>query len=171
MESKKIVCPNCHGTLEVTNPKQDPLLMIKCPNPACGAKLRIRFDTGETVLAPKKATPKVPGYLTWQGQIFELKKGKNTLGRNSSKHESLIEFTTDDKSVSRTHCLIEVVEIKDGRIKAIVSDIRTPEKIDKMPTKVGSLSLAKEDQIVLADGDLIHMGHQTIQYHQKAIEE
>jgi hypothetical protein len=171
MESKKIVCPNCHGTLEVTNPKQDPLLMIKCPNPACGAKLRIRFDTGETVLAPKKATPKVPGYLTWQGQIFELKEGKNTLGRSSSKHESLIEFPTDDKSMSRVHCLIEVVIIQDGRVKAIFSDIRTSEKIDKLPTKVGNLALAIEDRIVLTDGDLLQIGHQTIRFNQKSIEE
>ena len=69
MESKKVVCPNCRGTLEITNPKQEPFLMIKCPNPACGAKLRIRFDTGETVLAPKKTAPKVPGYLIPWGVV------------------------------------------------------------------------------------------------------
>lgn len=171
MESKKIVCPNCHGTLEVTNPKQEPFLMIKCPNPACGAKLRIRFDTGETVLAPQKAAVKVPGYLNWQGHLYELREGKNTVGRNSSKHEALIEFSTDDKSMSRTHCLIEVVRTTDGRMKAVLSDIRTSEKIDKMPTKVGNLPLAIEDRIVLADGDLIQMGQQKIRFNQKNIEE
>ena len=98
MESKKIVCPNCHGTLEVTNPKQEPLLMIKCPNPACGAKLRIRFDTGETVLAPQKAAVKVP-YFCWHLINFF----RCPYVRENCLHPSICGSYNFNEAVSATH--------------------------------------------------------------------
>lgn len=169
MESKKIVCPNCHGVLEVTNPKQEPSLMIKCPNPACGVKLRVRFDTGETVLAQKKSSATVPGYLTWQGRSYKLKEGRNTLGRSSSKHEAQIEIDTGDKSVSRLHCLIETVRTENNRVKVIISDLRSPEKIIQKPTIVYEDELAPEDRLVLEDGDTIHIGDQALRFHQEEL--
>ena len=170
MESKKITCPGCHGLLEVTNPKQEPVLMIKCPNPECGAKLRVRFDTGETVLAPKKSAATVPGYLTWGGQCYELKEGRNTVGRSSSKHEASIEIVTDDKSMSRVHCLLEVIRLKSGRVKVIISDLRTADKIAQKPTLVYDEPLSTEDRLVLEDGDTIGIGGQTLRFHQKPLE-
>lgn len=176
MVSKKIVCPSCHGTLEVTNPRQEPELMIKCPNPACGAKLRVRFDTGETVLAAKKGAATVPGYLTWGGQAYELKEGRNTVGRSSSKHEADIEIPTDDHSVSRMHCLLEAIRLSDcnsdktGRVKVIISDLRSSDKIVQKPTLVYEEPLAAEDRLVLDDGDSIEIGNQVLRFHQKTLE-
>ena len=170
MESKKIVCPSCHGTLEVTNPRQEPVLMIKCPNPACGAKLRVRFDTGETILATKKGAATVPGYLTWGGQAYELKEGCNAVGRSSSKHEADIEIPTDDRSVSRMHCLLDAKRLNSGRVKVIISDLRTAEKISQKPTLVYDEPLAQEDQLVLEDGDTIEIGGQVLRFHQKPLE-
>jgi len=170
MERKKITCPNCHGMLEVTNPKGEPVLMIKCPNPTCGAKLRIRFDTGETVLAPKKGVATVPGYLNWSGQSFELKEGRNSVGRASSKHEADIELMTDDRSVSRVHCLLEAVKLKTGRVKVVISDLRSADKIAQKPTLVYDEPLAQEDRLVMEDGDTIEIGSQTLHFHQKPME-
>lgn len=170
MESKKIVCPACHGALEVTNPKNEPLLMIKCPNPACGVNLRVRFDTGETIMASKKEAATVPGYLTWDGQCYALNEGKNTLGRSSSTHEANIEIATNDKSVSRLHCLLDVIRLKNGRVKVVVSDLRTAEKIAQKPTMVYDEPLAQEDRLVLEDGDTIEIGGQTLRFHQKPLD-
>lgn len=170
MESKKIVCPGCHGTLEVTNPRKEPVLMIKCPKPACGAKLRVRFDTGETVLAPKKGAATVPGYLSWGGETYELKEGRNTVGRSSSKHEAGIEIATDDKSVSRLHCQLEATRLKSGRVKVIISDLRAGDKIVRKPTLVDEEPMAAEDCLVLEDGDTIGIGDQTLYFHQKPLE-
>lgn len=169
MESKTIVCPNCQGRLEVTNPRQEPVLMIKCPNPACGARLRVRFDTGETVLAQKKNVATVPGYLTWGGQIYELHEGRNTLGRSSSKHEANIEIDTEDKSVSRVHCLLEAMKLKSGRVKVVISDLRSAAKIALKPTLVYDEPLAAEDCLVLDDNDTIEIGGQTLRFHQKSL--
>ena len=51
MEKKTIRCPRCRGILEVTNPKELPELLITCPNPNCGARMRVTFATGDTILA------------------------------------------------------------------------------------------------------------------------
>ena len=171
MEAKRIKCPQCHGLLEVTNPKGEAMLLITCPNPACKAKMRVQFDTGKTILAQSKKNETVPGFLTYQGRRYELKEGRNTVGRNSSKHEANIEFVTDDKSMSRLHCQLEAVKLKNGRIKVIISDLRASEKIAQIPLCVEDEPLAKEDRIVLADGDYIQMGRQRIKFSQKALEE
>ena len=144
--------------------------MIKCPNPECGVKLRVRFDTGETVIAPKKGAANVPGYLIWDGQSFELKEGRNSVGRGSSKHEADIELPTDDRSVSRVHCLLEVIKLKSGRVKVVVSDLRSADKIAQKPTLVYDEPLASEDRLVLEDGDTIEIGDQTLRFHQKSME-
>lgn len=170
MEAKRIKCPNCHGVLEVTNPRNQTVLLITCPNPDCKAKIRVQFDTGETILAQSKKNEMVPGFLTYQGHTYKLMEGKNTIGRSSSKHEAQIEFTTDDKSMSRLHCQIEVVKLKSNRMKVIISDLRTKEKIVQRPLCVEEEPLAKEDRVVLADGDYILMGRQRIRFSQKPIE-
>lgn len=170
MESKKIVCPGCHGMLEVTNPRGEAVLMVKCPNPACGAKLRVRFDTGETVLATKKGAATVPGYLTWGGQAYELKEGRNSVGRGSSKHEADIEIPTDDRSMSRLHCLLDAKRLNCGRVKVIISDLRSADKIAQKPTLVYDEPLAQEDHLVLEDGDTIEIGGQVLRFHQKPLE-
>ena len=144
--------------------------MIKCPNPACGAKLRVRFDTGETIIAPKKTAATVPGYLTWDGQSFELKEGRNSVGRGSSKHEADIELPTEDRSVSRLHCLLDARRLNSGRVKVVISDLRTAEKISQKPTLIYDESLAPEDMLVLEDGDTIEIGDQTLRFHQKTLE-
>ena len=170
MEAKRIKCPNCHGVLEVTNPKNETILLITCPNPNCKAKMRVQFDTGETIVAQSKKNEMVPGFLTYKGNTYELMEGKNTIGRSSSKHEAQIEFATDDKSMSRLHCQIEVVKLKRNRMKAVINDLRTPEKIAQRPLCVENEPLAKEDRVVLANGDFILMGRQRIRYNQKPIE-
>lgn len=167
MESKIIVCPNCRGKLEVTNPKEEPMLKITCPNPACGAKLRVRFDTGETIIAPKKDMATVPGYLSYGGKHFELQEGRNSVGRASSKHEAQIELNTSDKSMSRVQCLLDVVRTEKGRVKVIISDLRSSDKIAQKPTLIGDEPLEKGDRLVLEDGDTIQMGEQIIRFCQK----
>lgn len=170
MEAKRIKCPNCHGMLEVTNPKNEAILLITCPNPNCKAKIRVQFDTCETIIEQSKKNEMVPGFLTYQGHKLELMEGKNTIGRSSSKHEAKIELDTDDKSMSRLHCQIEVVKLKSNRMKAIISDLRTPEKIVHRPLCVEDEPLAKEDRVVLTNGDVILLGKQKVHYYQKSIE-
>ena len=170
MESKIITCPNCHEQREVTNPKKQRLLMITCSNPTCGAKIRVRFDTGETIIAQKKNAATVPGYLSYGGKHYELQEGRNTVGRSSSKHEAQIELETTDRTMSRVQCLLEVVRTENGRVKVIISDLRSSNKISQKPTLVGDDPLEEGDRLVLEDGDTIQMGEQIVKFHQKELE-
>ena len=169
MESKIITCPNCHEQREVTNPKKQRLLMITCSNPTCGAKIRVHFDTGETIIAKKKKAATVPGYLSYNRKNFELQEGRNTVGRNNSKHEAQIELDTTDKTMSRVHALLEAIRTESGRVKVVVSDLRTADKIAQCPTLVGDDPLVEGDRIVLEDGDTIQMGGQITRFHQQEL--
>lgn len=169
MERKIITCPNCRGRHEVTIPKEQRILMITCKNPSCGAKIRVCFDTGKTIIAQKKNAATVPGYLSYGGKCFELHEGRNTVGRYNSKHEASIEFETADRSMSRVHSLLEVVRTKSGRVKVIVSDLRSVDKIALMPTLVDDDPLVDDDRLVLEDGDTIQMGEQIIRFFQKEL--
>ncbi len=170
MDSRIITCPNCHGKLEVSNPKKQQMLMIVCPNPTCGAKIRVRFDTGETIFAQKKIVSIVSGYISFSKKNFELHEGRNTVGRYNSKHEAQIELETYDKTMSRVHCLLEVVRTESGRVKVIVSDLRSADKIAKKPTLISDEPLEEGDRLVLEDGDTIQMGDQIIRFHQQKLE-
>lgn len=169
MEKKTITCPKCRGILEVTNPKGQPAVLITCPNPQCGAKLRVAFDTDKTQLAQPKANDKVAGYLQ-QGELcLQLQSGRNTLGRMSQKHEATIEIATDDMSVSRLHCQIDVMTTSSGRVKAVLSDLRSSEKMAIKPTLLYNEPLLDGDRLVLVDGDTITIGNQTLTYHQQEL--
>ena len=153
----------------MTIPKEQRILMITCKNPSCGAKIRVCFDTGKTIIAQKKNAATVPGYLSYGGNHYELHEGRNTVGRSSSKHEAQIEFETTDRTMSRVQCLLEVVRTKNGRVKVIISDMRSSDKISQKPTLVGDDPLVGDDRLVLEDGDTIQMGEQIIRFNQKEL--
>ena len=164
MEAKRIKCPRCQGLLEVTNPKNQPALLITCPNPQCGAKIRLTFATGETQLAEQGANEKEIGRLVFQGWEFPLQEGVNTIGRHSQSCTSTIQLETNDLTMSRTHAQIEVKRLKSGRVKAILSDVRDIGKMEAVPMMLDDETLFPEDAIVLANGDVITMGHTKIKY-------
>ena len=166
METKEITCPQCKGRLEITNPRNEPVLFITCPNPACKAKMRVAFDMGKTFLTSKKKNEDAPGYLEYKGAKFNLNEGRNTVGRTCLKHIAQIELPTDDMTMSREHCMIEVTRLANGRMKAVISDMRSIEKIKKKPTVIENMCLEKDDRIVMTDGDLVKMGEQLLRYYQ-----
>ena len=149
MEKKTIKCPRCHGILEVTNPKNEPVLMITCPNPQCGARMRLTFDTGETIIADHEAGDDIIG---------------NIVGRQSKSSQSTIQLPTDDMSMSRSHVRIMVHRLKSGRIKAVLSDMRDGKKMQTLPTYIDDEPLQPEDAYVLENGDTITLGKTKIRY-------
>lgn len=165
MEKKKIQCPKCHGILEVTNPRSEPVLLITCPNPQCGAKMRITFDTGETVLAQQQEGNSTSiGHLEFAGSCYPLAEGENTVGRQAQTSEATIQLPTEDRSMSRMHLRIQVQRLKSGRIKAVVTDLRDATKIEQLPTTIDDEPLLPEDAFVLANGDVIALGGSRIKY-------
>lgn len=168
LKSRKITCPNCKAVIEVGNPNLLSERDINCPNPACKALLHVRFNDGETILAERKKRGNILGQLQYKGQApFQLKEGINTIGRKDSKHSADFGIETDDVSMSRVHCQIEVVRLKDGTVKSIISDVRTDEKISGWATEINNEPLAYGDRIILDDSDLIKMGNTIVRYVQE----
>ncbi|MCR5157774.1 MAG: FHA domain-containing protein [Prevotella sp.] len=165
MEKKKIIkCPRCQGILEVTNPKAEPVLLITCPNPQCGAKMRVTFDTGETQLAETERTDDQPGRLAFGGIYYPLAEGENSVGRQSKTSKATIQLPTDDLSMSRAHVRIMVHRLKSGRVKAIISDMRGADKQQQLPTRIDDEPMMPEDAFVLTHGDSITLGNTRIKY-------
>lgn len=164
MEKKTIKCPQCHGILEITNPKSEPVLLITCPNPQCGAKMRVTFVTGETVFAGHERNDEKAGRLVFKGDSYPLMEGENTVGRQAKTSKATIQLPVDDQSVSREHLKIVVHRLKSGRVKAVVSDMRTSDKMKKKPTHIDDEPLMPEDAFVLSHGDTITLGNTKIKY-------
>ena len=164
MEKKTIKCPRCHGILEVTNPKNEPVLMITCPNPQCGAKMRLTYDTGETIMADTGAGDDTIGHIMLDGKKYALKEGENIVGRQSKTTDATIQLVTNDMTMSRSHLSIKVHRLKNGRIKAVLSDARDAKKMQSLPTYIDDEPLQPEDAYVLENGDRITIGKTKIRY-------
>lgn len=164
MNSKKIQCPRCLGMLEVTNPKNEPSLLITCPNPQCNAKMRVDFQTGETVLAQADKGDTIIGHLSFAGDKYPLAEGINTIGRKAKSSQATIQIDTDDRSMSRLHAQIKVVRLNTGRIKAILSDRRDEKKMASFPLTIEEEPLFPGDAVNLANGDIIQMGKTKLKY-------
>ena len=167
LKSRKITCPHCKAMIEVTNPKGLDYREITCPNPACKATLHVRFYEGETILAENRDLKVSLGAIEYNGLRMPLHEGKNSIGRKDSKNTADIGVETTDKSMSRQHCQIEVIRLKSGKVKPVISDLRGKDKMDKMPTMINGEPLKVCDRIVLDDGDKIQLGETVVKFWQK----
>ena len=165
MQKKTITCPKCGTPLEVTNPNGQDIILINCPQ--CQAKLRVQFNTGETVLEESSSDKKKIGSLSCKGIKYPLQLGLNTIGRKSNKSTATIQIDTDDRSVSRVHAEIEVVRLQNERIKVVLRDIRDSEKIKIKPSYFEDQKMYPEDRINLENGDTFKIGETLIKYVQK----
>ena len=164
MEKKKIKCPQCHGMLEVSNPGDKPAMLITCPNPQCGARMRIDFQTGLTQLDDGGKDSSVVGHIVFAGHNYSLNEGINTIGRRASTSDATMQIDTDDQSMSRLHATLRVERLKSGRVKVILSDARPPEKAARLPIRFDEEPLYPEDAIVLANGDTFILGKTKLTY-------
>jgi pSer/pThr/pTyr-binding forkhead associated (FHA) protein len=103
----------------------------------------------------------VPGWLivhdeAVRNQTFDLKEGKNIIGRKSSMPID-IAIETDDMTMSRRHCFIEVVlNEKRGEFDFLISDLKAINgtilngRVQK--------KLSEQDVIYLNDSDTFQLG-------------
>lgn len=146
------------------------MLLINCPNPQCGARIRVRFDTGQTILAPDREVATVPGYLTHKGQHYPLQEGRNIVGRASQSGGATVSIVTNDRTMSRQHCLLEAIATKSGRVKVVLSDLRDAEKIEACPILLNEEPVLPDERLVLDNGDEMLLGSQLLRFTQKPLE-
>jgi len=167
MEIKYIKCPKCGVTLQVKNSKNEDIKTIKCPS--CQSTLKVIFrrnpngnpneslsDGSETRYGA--ATSQVSSfYLTTDGRRYALPPGYNTVGRRASDSTAKIMIDTDDRTMSRSHAVINITRLSSGSYKAVIMNAK-----NKNNTYVNGVLLEGDDAIILSDGDEIVMGRTTL---------
>lgn len=88
-------------------------------------------------------------------QSFDLKKGKNIIGRRSSVHAD-IAIETKDEYMSRRHCMVEVTVNPSGTYDFLLSDLKALNGTFLNGT--ARKRLKPEDMVMLNDGDTIQIG-------------
>jgi len=144
---KAFKCPKCKGTIPINTLRevkkstdQEPeTTLLNSPLEACGQL---------TVIANE-----------WtKAQTFTLHEGVYTIGRASHSGHADLAIQTDDHSMSRTHCQIEIKKDKQG-YKHYLSDNNS-----KNHTLYNDSYLEKEEIVILHNNDKIIIGRTIIKF-------
>jgi DNA-directed RNA polymerase subunit RPC12/RpoP len=89
-------------------------------------------------------------------RVYPLRNGKNVIGRNcdTTPTEVTLRIDTEDKYMSRKHCIIEVIEEK-NRVDYVLSDSMS---INGTYRNGKTERLLTNDEIYLKDSDCIQIG-------------
>ena len=179
MQTKRIQCPQCGVVLDVKNSKNETVKEITCPS--CKSMLKVSFERvqepldARTYYAPKgpvnesetilgdrntiKQNEKLSVSLVHEGKSYPLEEGRNIVGRKGNTSQATVQIATDDKYMSRQHISIDVTNMGDGMIKAVLSNYQ-----NKNSTMIEGQPIETGDQIRLADGNTITMGKTTVTF-------
>ncbi len=176
MQTKRIQCPQCGVVLDVRNSKNERVKHIACPS--CATVLQINFEQqkepleAHTYYAPKQRnddygktelaaspTRNQTASLIYKGVIYNLEVGDNIIGRKGNTSKASLQIATEDRYMSRQHCIIQVTVLSDKSLKVILRDYQ-----NKNMTFVNGQSIAQDDEIRLSDGDKITMGQTTLTF-------
>jgi len=148
--------PSAMGGETEYRPAQQP-----APQQASQETMFAPSNEGETqYMAPKQSAAPRIGHLLCNGMRYQLRQGRNTVGRRAMTSAADIQLDIDDRYVSRMQTEINVAVV--GRIvKAVICNTQS-----KNPTYVNGRELLEGDAISLNDGDTISMGNTTIEYHE-----
>lgn len=163
---KRFVCPSCKVTLQVkfSSPQpQEPLepktfyAPPKQPVADNGTTQLAGASYGTTQYAPKKTSPSSHIRLMFEEKEYALLEGQNIVGRKGTTSKATIQIETEDRYMSRQHCIINVSILPDGSPKAVLSNY-----LNKNQTSVNGQVIGNGDEIRLTNGDRIKMGHTTV---------
>lgn len=158
LEYKNVTCPICKHTYPFTEFKR-----INTDQRFDETRTRYSKDNLDEHTVFKREEKKVQheenlilGHLKsrYTHQNFQLRPGRNVIGRKSSKSNAdFMLDTVSDRRMSREHILIEVKRIPDKGYVHYLSLFK--EKTN--PTYVGNEPIYFGDCIVLKDGDIIRL--------------
>lgn len=180
-----IKCPECGKILLIKNQNNIETLSKKYVTcPVC--KTRNQFENFEKVTKreddERTITGKVPGSNNEDATIlpssstsigkllnlqskseYQLKIGKNTLGRKVSNPLPTVSIAVEEmqtnNSMSREHAIIEVSRMGNGSCRHILYNWK-----NKNGTYINGTSLEGKDSAVLNDGDLLRFGQVVMKF-------
>ena len=157
------ICPACKATLSFDRALNS---VVKCPNCKFTGKVETFKEKEPETEAPgnpSKGKIYKPGKLEFvksdvewlsKEKIVDLKRGVNTLGRQSGDSKATIQLPVIDPYMSRVHATIDVVMKADGVFEHRLSSMKS-----KNGTFHNGELLADSDVIKLLPGETIRLGH------------
>ncbi len=126
------------------------------------AFIKQQYSTDETALSRQggcdqtkieSAQKQSVGVLTDNiGNSYHLQLGVNTVGRKAASSTASVQISTDDRTMSRSHAIIEVCNTG-GRLIHILRN-----GANKNPSYLNDTLIGQQDQLILNNGDRIIMG-------------
>lgn len=105
----------------------------------------------ETRIAPASC-PTVGALVDNMGSTYALRLGINTIGRSAASSTATIQIATNDRTMSRSHAVIEVSHAGGKTIHILRNGA------NKNPSYMNGTLIGPQDQLVLNNGDRIKMG-------------
>ena len=171
METIRIKCPVCGAVLEAVDDPTNYQKFVTCPN----CKTRNRFSSflklskkvpeADCATEMKQVTEDFIGALLdpLTGKEYPLQEGHNLIGRMTfgTPPKASVPILTDNRRMSRSHLIIDVIKGADGRYHAYASNAsnQNPTTINgKILEDRDALSLKDQDILSLADTRLVFLG-------------
>lgn len=86
-------------------------------------------------------------------RTYQLRSGINTIGRKAASSPASVQIATDDRTMSRSHAVIEVSNAGEKTIHILRNGA------NKNPSYLNGTVLGPQDQLILNNGDRIKMGN------------
>lgn len=167
---KRVRCPKCDNYIQFDETKYEEgqSLVFLCDN--CHKQFSIRIGKSKLNAANQKSevvdeTEGTQAYgnivvienVFGYKQVFPLHAGDNLIGRRSKGTEVDIPIETNDPSMDRRHCILNVKRNKQGKI---IYTLRDNDSITG--TFLMNQILGPKDQVRLEEGDIFTLGATTL---------
>lgn len=87
------------------------------------------------------------------GRTYQLRLGINTIGRKAASSPASVQIATDDRTMSRSHAVIDVSHAGGKTIHILRNGA------NKNPSFLNGSLIGQQDQLILNNGDRIKMGN------------
>ena len=112
--------------------------------PQCGGSDETRIGSA--------SSPAVGVLVDNLGRTYQLRSGINTIGRKAASSPASVQIATNDRTMSRSHAVIEVSNAGGKTIHILRNGA------NKNPSYMNGVLIGQQDQLVLNNGDRIKMG-------------
>lgn len=115
--------------------------------------LGARQEYGDETCIGGTSTARVGMLVDNKGASYQLCSGINTIGRKAISSSASVQIATDDRTMSRSHAIIEVRNAGGQTIHILRNGA------NKNPSYLNGSLIGQQDQFILNNGDQIKMGN------------
>lgn len=112
-----------------------------------------QHGSGDEMRIDSASRPAIGVLVDNMGRTYALRSGINTIGRKASSSAATVQIATDDRTMSRSHAVIEVSNAGGNTIHIL------RDGANKNPSYLNGSLIGQQDQLILNNGDRIKMGN------------